>query len=583
MTLKDAAQVLRQKGFPRQATLLESRAGMVYLEVLTNPFNAEKVIEQIGEDSYKLLEKQKRKISKTERLLKIIFESSFQSRQYQSKPLEIAIENTFNESTLQESFEKASELWKSYVPAIKLIYKNVEKETKNNDELVFEIYKDWHRLPETEEEINEARDYFPRLIKSKVERCERLISVNVSQTILFNEINALLERGVPYEVKEEIAQDDVENILSAAKKILEDKNALEEAFQRYLDIKKKGHYQNTIESGRGHSQFVLSEFRDQTYCGYFRGNFYYVSEDGEIDFEETLETGLVQKLMKYSLDIKKGFIDHYEMDYSHIHDKIIGLEQILAGGQITNPTASQVSTLQNHGGFPNIPCSDKTLKTLIPLVEKIKTLFDEIPDISDLTLPGKIRKKRNHSYSVEELPKDPLDVTFGNDSGCCIFVPEELKDLQNGFSVPLYLYDKGVRLFGVYREDNKKSRMGLVLTFETRLPENLSKKILTCNSLEISRFGVVGGRETLNKITNYVEDWLIGYSKKHGYYGLAMGSHSYNTSANYSNKTNDKVMEELIYAGRIRGFYSDIFTFDKESDIVKTRPNSLYWLWKKSV
>jgi len=174
---------------------------------------------------------------------------------------------------------------------------------------------------------------------------------------------------------------------------------------------------------------------------------------------------------------------------------------------------------------------------------------------------------------MKELPKDPLDVTFGNDSGCCIFVPNEIEKMQNGWTIPFYLYDPHIRLFSIYRD--KKQRIGLVIAFET-FSKN-EPNVLCCNSLELSRIGIVGGRDTIKKLTDYVEDWLIRYAQEYGYFGVTMGSHSYNTAFNYSSRGGDTVKEELVFAGFREPFYSEIFVFDKN---IRTRPDSNYWLWK---
>ena len=201
-----------------------------------------------------------------------------------------------------------------------------------------------------------------------------------------------------------------------------------------------------------------------------------------------------------------------------------------------------------------------------------------------------LRKKKDHTYILEEMPKNPLDVTFGNDSGCCIFVPEDISKLQNGVFVPRYLTNPHVRLFGVYRHDAgngtseksrsaKVQRMGLVLAFESK--GSYGKEILACNSLELSRLGISGGNETVRKVVEYAEQWLIGYAQEHGYAGVTMGRHSYNTSRNFSARSNDIVEEQMRFRQAGVTFYSDIFMLTKDESVMKTRPRSCYWLWKK--
>jgi len=189
------------------------------------------------------------------------------------------------------------------------------------------------------------------------------------------------------------------------------------------------------------------------------------------------------------------------------------------------------------------------------------------------------------------MPKDPLDVDFGRDADCCIYVPEKLDQLQNGIFVPNYLAYSDVRLFSVYRDQNgRKKRMGLVMAFDTENEEN--ELVLACNSLELSQFGIAGGKQTVREITEYVENWLVGYANEHNYSGVVMGNHSYNTSANFSSKSDE------IYQGSLTlmvpdGFYSDILIFDKGprnrflhmmlgKKEMQTRKDGCYVLWMKS-
>jgi len=121
--------------------------------------------------------------------------------------------------------------------------------------------------------------------------------------------------------------------------------------------------------------------------------------------------------------------------------------------------------------------------------------------------------------------------------------------------------------------------MGFVLAFESK--DSYGKEILACNSLELSRLGISGGNATVQKIVEYAENWLIGYAQQHGYAGVSMGRHSYNTSQNFSTRRRDIVEDQLRFRQLGVTFYSDIFALNKGELVMKTRPKSCYWLWKK--
>ena len=308
-------------------------------------------------------------------------------------------------------------------------------------------------------------------------------------------------------------------------------------------------------------------------------------EEKKRELEEMAKKDLGEKLFKSDLDNKENFLDgSYYPSLRLFYGALQGLQHIIMGGPTTNPNASEVSVLQNHFSFPNIRYSAETIQKIKDLAENMQEVFNALPDISDLSVPSKLRKKKELQYAVKELPKDPLDVTFGNDSGCCIFVPEKLNELQNGYSVPYFLSSPEVRLFGVYRKQGEKEqRMGFVLAFETETKEG--KKILACNSLELSRMGIAGGMKTVSELPDYVESWLVDYPNQNRYSGATMGSHGYNTAYNFSSEKGEGVKEKLLYKGSTHGFYSDIFQREHPKDgdrVLVTREDSCYWLWKDS-
>jgi len=59
-----------------------------------------------------------------------------------------------------------------------------------------------------------------------------------------------------------------------------------------------------------------------------------------------------------------------------------------------------------------------------------------------------------------------------------------------------------------------------------------------------------------------------------------MGSHSYNTSFNYTSKDKKTLDKKLLYSGEFNNFYSDILYFQEALGMV-TKKNSCYILYER--
>ncbi len=612
VSLEELAHAVQEKGFPKPAILLQSRAGRNYLNALLQPRWRSRIEEAVGPELYgQLLQYWRSFHTEDDMILSRIFndtegpeispiDSSFKPRNHDVPPLQITIDKIFNFADLQKAAELSHRAAELREMTQKIIYGDVSEQTKSNEELLFEIYKDSDdvsHLPPS----RLKRNYF-RLLQTRFERLERLMELNAPNMILTNEIQMILAFSSPFDCSPEkyhpqtwatefeqkhvdLPEEELYAIgrkaVADAKEILTDNSKAESAFQQWVDFQRQTIKVRVLYIAKRDVE-KLSAGRDneyeQEFSPFTEANI--VTEDDD-DFDIELNgDALLQKLFKSPLSLRQQFLGDYEEFVKEYTSSLIGLQQIIQGGPVTNPHASSVSVLQNHGNFPNITYSQPTLEKLPELVSELQNIFNELPDILDLASPTKIRKAKQHVYEMSELPKDPFDVEFGNDAGCCIFVPEKIEQLQNGAYVPFYLLHPHVHLFAQYRkEEKKRQRMGLVLAFDTKTKDG--KRILAYNSLELSRFGLSGGQSTISRLVEYDEQWLIGYAQKHGYQGALMGGHWYNTAFNFTSRQGEKVQEQVDFVQKMVQFYSDIFIADKERNVMTVRQNSCYWLWRK--
>lgn len=650
---KDLIEPLKQKGFTRQATLLESYYGGEYLKALIHPFWFAEVVGHIGN---------KRAIEFLNGVKDGFLESChvwepFEPRSYETDPLVTILDRNFDPSMIAEAGKMVSHIKDCLIPQAEgIVIDEAKPILKEDENLSFEIYKDtdpfsrdlteaelrdikteWQqrisrRLEGLVKDIKRDSDWFIhkscdllndmlftfdlRVADDLIQEAQRILSDPASfhqnyaalldgtscelercdyhnqltqsaarmQKILqggessrflegFNQLRALMPLFEPKKIS---LKDLSEMLLTDARSVLSSNEQISSRFELYSEINKATLRERILEEAKFYLDY---DWREDIHDDFFS-----LQDDLQILGEVELEgENLVAEFMKTPLHARKKYVEKHYSSLEMLKRKIVGLQQIIDGSPVNNPNISQLSILQNDARLPNLKYSEKTRQALKVIVDECRELLDSIPDLTDLAISSKMRKKKKLTYVMEELPKDPMDVTFGNDSGCCIYVPESKDKFQNGIYVPVYLTNPNIRLFAVYRAENgdKKQRMGLVLAFDTQTESG--EDVLACNSLELSLYGISGGRDTISKITDYTEQWLVGYAQKHGYHGVTMGRHSYNTSANFSSKTGDIVEQTLVLKskkGRLIPFYSDIFDYDVIKDIMKTRNNSCYWLSK---
>src|SRR3989344_2509006 len=571
MALEDLASEFRKKGFVRQAVLLESNYREEYLTALSNPKWTERLREDLGRELHEKLIEDKRLEKALEKLFGTSAEEnteSFNPRIIESKPLELTFEYELTKSDVVKAYKIYKDLIKSQKEALILIYKEVKDLTKKDKELLFSIYKDNDWVIGLNNKNAIAR--YKEKLKNRIKNLNRWRE----------DYEKYEEKSLSYLRQLDYTLQLVFDLMPSIRINNKDINVrLEESYERIrkisdTEIEKEFNYFKQNSKTRIIKNAILEIDIEHLEKDPFE---LFIENSDKMNEEEIVETILTANLKERS----KFLDDYYYFDLKKAQDNIIGMYQIITGGPITNPNAHPNSVLQNHGLFPNIKYSRKTKDHLEKIVRENAELLKKLPDISDLALPSKLKGKRTLTYTMEELEKYPLDVTYGNDSGCCIFVPEEIDKLMMGYTIPILLSEQEIRLFANFVKVNekKKQRFGLVIGFETYIENAPEQKILACNSLELSRFGIKGGNQTVKAINDYNENGLIQYAEQYNYKGIVMGNHDYNTSVNHSAKTGDVVKETLVYAGRNTEFYSDIF--EKQDGKMRTREGSLYWLWRK--
>ena len=302
-----------------------------------------------------------------------------------------------------------------------------------------------------------------------------------------------------------------------------------------------------------------------------------------VDSYDGLNSDDLNTLLKSDMNMKITFVNALFSETKYFQRLIEGILHLLSDNRITNNKYSAESALQNPNSFPNIDYPEEIKNQLRESCETLKEMFDNLIDVSALTCPSKLKKKKKVDYYLEKLEKDPLDVTFGNDSGCCLGIDKK-NDNTNAWSIPHYLKEESTHLFALnytYNMKETKKRMGLVLAFDA-FTKNKKEKVLVCNSLELSRLGIAGKREeSIKKITQYTFDNLSQYAEKNGYDKVVMGNHSYNIPVTYG-LVKDKLIYEgkLIFDGGNLG-HSDVFIFNKINEKYETKKKSCFIIWEK--
>ena len=421
-------------------------------------------------------------------------------------------------------------------------------------------------------------------------------------------LNAYLTPGWQYDQLEYLNQlfaiNDLSNselktlvfdVLNIAKGVLADEKQLRKAVHSYIEKNVEKKYELVVARGR----FFWNEFG-----GRFRSTFSNLDSclspekitrlinknnntedltnqeqntDPKVDSQpnyEDIET-LVKKLLKLPLGIRDKFVQtSLNEQLSDYHSIIRALKQ-LARGQ--------------HSAFYTLPILEYSPQLTALIEQENKALYElyqTLPHLQDLKTKRVIRKKSQFKYEIQELPKNPLDIDFGKDSGCCVQVEKEGEIKGNGFTVPSFLLSKSIRLFAIYqiRTNGKKERIGFINGFDTQfnlnnehLIKSLQGKVLALNSVELSSPNLAGGYTAIQAIVDYVKVWMTLYIEKspQNYVGLSMGDLYYNHACRRQDTLNDHLQCELSISSYYKPIYSDIIS--KVPNGYCINPAKSYW------
>jgi hypothetical protein len=603
VNLEKIADNFRKNGLLKQAVLLESNNGLEYGKCLIKSKWESVVEKKIGKDNYSNLKQQLfGKNYDAMMLLKSIFSnytnedsleiSEISIDKLNQNEVKIDVESQFDLDVLVDYFVKKERLKDLSNSVDELLYSEFKQKGEQDNSVWYNAYNDSDSLTRLKNKNLEDQKYdYLKLISQKLNYARKKIELNAPSTLVTADL-----------IKNNCYFPDLENIDAWSNKNIQqyidtfkvkyiDNDNFENLFKRHLEFLEKNKEKRILGDVKEELFMKLDYFCEDydpselvqfiihaddladlyNMNQHFYEDYLYSSINNEIKDDNIINK--LKSIFKLPINIREELIDVDDLDAQSYNSTKVGLQQLLDGGLITNPSVHETSILQNDAYYPNIKYSKGTLDKLKIFADEYINILDNMSEIQDLAAPSKIKNKKNLTYTIREHDKNPLDVTFGNDSGCCIFVPYKLDQMQNGEFVPNYINNNHTKIFSIYRKDkNKERRMGMVLAFETQSDDN--KKYLACNSIELSRKGVIGGKNTVNQVVNHVEDWLIQYAKLHNYDGITMGGHSYNTSVNHSTKIGDKIDVDTKIIGQKSNFYSDIL---EQGKVRKTS----YWLWKK--
>ena len=368
----------------------------------------------------------------------------------------------------------------------------------------------------------------------------------------------------------------VQDVIIIAKDILNNEKLMDEAVQKFTQAHVANKYARVLYDAKyrwntfgGRLKTPLSYHDSKLSVAHIKKLIAKSQEQQEDQVSEHIQD-LVKCLLKLPLAQRNDFVNNSLMPQLEEYHSIIRALQQLGHGR--------------HSVFYMLPILDYSPE-LMALIQtescKLQKLFQSLPHLQDIKARSKARKQSQLSYEIKELPKNPLDIDFGRDSGCCVQVEKEGEIKGNGFTVPSFLLSESIRLFAIYqiKASGKKQRVGFINSFDAEiyldkanLVKPLQGKVLALNSVELSSSNVAGGDQSIEAIVEYVKTWMTQYIKQSplAYIGLSMGDLYYNYACRQQTPLNDYLQVDLTIPKYYKPIYSDIITKELGEQSIKS-------------
>ena len=169
---------------------------------------------------------------------------------------------------------------------------------------------------------------------------------------------------------------------------------------------------------------------------------------------------------------------------------------------------------------------------------------------------SKFKKASEITYGVELSDKDPLDVRFGNDAGCCLGIYGE--KAKTGLKIPQLIADNNTYVFNILASPDDKAarRVGMVLGFRGQEDET-GDDVLLINSFELSQMVVPQAHKLL--VEDYLKEELADFAKEQGFKAIYV-------RANLPGGKHYKVSKHP--ASKEWDFYTDVLTDGLQKETV---------------
>ncbi len=311
------------------------------------------------------------------------------------------------------------------------------------------------------------------------------------------------------------------------------------------------------------------------------------AEDDESNIDALDKARVVTPFEARFAKITRGILELYEQAHVYLSqdiDIVSSAKKLLQTyeGPIIDARIKSIrnTVLNQRETITQMNSLDKLLESIGLYIDShlgnellnLQQMYGEIQ--SGKGLSSKLKNAKILTYTLELSDKDPLDVRFGNDSGCCLRINKD--EINNAYGLPHSIADNATYIFNIYQQigSRKKTRVGIVLAFDT-VDEN-GNRILACNSLELSP--LMNPFRAVAPVVEFVEKGLEDFGIKHNYDAVVMSSHDFNTSQNCSSKKDASFQYEFLRKVRNPSepeFYSEM-SFDEDGKIINEKEKEVF-------